>query len=37
MMSGAVVDDDVEILEPPTRPKTKRVVSFVVGEAGPIG
>ena len=35
-MSSAIVDDDVEMLELPIKPKVKRVVSFIVGEAGPV-
>ena len=35
-MSSTVVDDDVKMLKPPTRLKTKRVVGFIVGEASPI-
>ena len=36
-MSSTIVDDDVEILKLPIKPKAKRVVGFIVGEASPIG
>ena len=36
MMSSAIIDNDVEILKLPIKPKVKRVVSFIVGEASPI-
>ena len=37
MMSSAIIDDDIKMLKLPIKPKAKRVVSFIVGEASPIG
>ena len=37
MISSTIIDDNIKILKLPIKPKVKRVVSFIVEEASPIG